>query len=42
MIKEKEIALDLEDEVIVGTLLTHAGKVTHGPTAEAMGEGGAQ
>ncbi len=30
------IALDRSDEVIAGCLLTHAGEVTHAPTAEAL------
>jgi len=31
------LALDLEDEVIAGCLLTHAGEVAHAPTAELLG-----
>ncbi len=33
-----EIALDLEDEVIAGSLLTHAGEIRHARTAEAMAQ----
>ncbi len=33
---EGEVALDLEDEVVAGALLTHNGEVRHGPTAEAL------
>jgi NAD(P) transhydrogenase subunit alpha len=31
------LAIDLENEVVQGCLLTHAGKVTHAATADAMG-----
>ncbi len=41
-IKEGELHLDLEDEVIAGALLTHAGEVRHAPTAQALGQGGTQ
>jgi len=34
--KEGELSLDLEDEVIAGALLTHAGEVRHAPTHEAL------
>jgi H+-translocating NAD(P) transhydrogenase subunit alpha len=37
--KGGELKLDLEDEVIKGTLLTHDGKVMHGPTAELVAKG---
>jgi NAD(P) transhydrogenase subunit alpha len=30
------LKLDLKDEIIAGTLLTHAGEVRHAPTAEAL------
>jgi H+-translocating NAD(P) transhydrogenase subunit alpha len=30
------LKLDLDDEIIAGTLLTHAGEVRHAPTAEAL------
>lgn len=39
--KEGTVTLDLEDEITKGTLLTHNGEVTHGPTAERMKEGAA-
>jgi NAD(P) transhydrogenase subunit alpha len=31
--KEGKLTIDLEDEITKGTLLTHEGKVVHGPTA---------
>ncbi|HEV8582598.1 MAG TPA: Re/Si-specific NAD(P)(+) transhydrogenase subunit alpha [Thermoanaerobaculia bacterium] len=34
--KEGKLAPDLEDEVVAGTLLTHAGGVAHKPTAERL------
>ena len=36
VLKEGEIVLDLEDEILDGALLTHNGEVRHGPTAEAL------
>lgn len=36
MVKEGELTLDFEDEVIAGACLTHAGEVKHAPTLEAM------
>ena len=33
--KGEELKLDLEDEIIAGTLLTHDGAVVHGPTASS-------
>jgi len=39
-VTEGEVTLDLEDEVVAGALLTHAGEVTHARTAELLrGEG---
>lgn len=34
--KDKAFKLDLEDEIIKGCLITHAGEVIHGPTKDAM------
>jgi len=34
--KGGELKLDLDDEVIKGTLLTHAGEIIHGPTKELV------
>jgi NAD(P) transhydrogenase subunit alpha len=34
--KEGKLALDLADEIVAGTLLTHAGQVRHAPTAELL------
>ncbi|HTQ80433.1 MAG TPA: NAD(P)(+) transhydrogenase (Re/Si-specific) subunit alpha, partial [Thermoanaerobaculia bacterium] len=34
--KGGEIKVDLQDEVVAGTLLTHAGQVHHAPTAELL------
>jgi NAD(P) transhydrogenase subunit alpha len=36
VIKDGQVKLDLEDEIIKGTLLTYDGSVTHGPTAELI------
>ena len=36
MLKEGEIVVDLEDEILDGALLTHNGEVRHAPTAEAL------
>lgn len=36
MIKEGELTLDFDDEVIAGSCLTHAGEVKHAPTAEML------
>jgi H+-translocating NAD(P) transhydrogenase subunit alpha len=34
--KEGRLALDLADEIVAGTLLTHEGQVLHAPTAELL------
>jgi len=34
--KEGKLAVNIEDEVIAGSLLTHAGQVVHKPTAERL------
>jgi NAD(P) transhydrogenase subunit alpha len=34
--KEGNLALDLADEIVAGTLLTHDGAVLHKPTAELL------
>ena len=34
MIKEGELNLDLEDEIIAGAMFTHKGQITHQPTIE--------
>lgn len=34
--KEGKLALDLADEIVAGTLLTHEGQVHHAPTAELL------
>ena len=36
MVKDGEIDLDLEDEIISGAMFTHKGKITHKPTQEAL------
>ena len=36
MIKDGELELDLNDEIISGALYTHLGEITHEPTAEAI------
>lgn len=38
LVEEGTIRLDLDDEVIAGSLLTHAGEVVHQPTAEKLEE----
>ena len=38
MIKEGELQVDVEDEVIAGSLLTHAGDIKHQPPAEKLQE----
>ena len=35
-LSEGEVVLNLEDEILDGSLLTHNGEVRHGPTAEAL------
>jgi NAD(P) transhydrogenase subunit alpha len=37
MIREGQLALDLEDEVVAGSLITHDGRVNHPRVAEALG-----
>ncbi len=42
LVKGGELKLNLEDEILSGMLLTHAGEIRHGPTAELLKkEGGA-
>jgi len=36
LLKEGGIAVDTQDEVVAGTLLTHGGEVVHAPTAERL------
>lgn len=36
--KDGAIALDLEDEVVAGSLLTHGGRIVHEPTAQSLQE----
>lgn len=38
IVEEGALKLDLEDEIVDGALLTHAGEVRHAPTAESLGE----
>ena len=38
MTKDGKVEPDLDDEVVVGSLLTHDGAVRHGPTAGLLGE----
>jgi NAD(P) transhydrogenase subunit alpha len=40
-IKEGEMTFDFEDEITVGTVITHDGKVVHEATAKLLSEGGA-
>jgi len=39
MVEEGELELDMEDEIVSGTCITHGGKVVHGRTLEQMGGG---
>ncbi len=41
LIKDGAVAVNLEDEVVLGSLLTHQGEVKHGPTAESLRGGAA-
>lgn len=36
LVKKGEINIDLENEILKGSLLTHAGEITHAATAEAL------
>ncbi len=36
VLKGGKLTLDLDDEIIKGTLLTHDGRIVHGPTANAV------
>ena len=36
LLKEGGLAVDTQDEVVAGTLLTHDGQVVHAPTAERL------
>ena len=38
LVKEGELVVDTEDEVVAGSLLTHDGKITHQPAAEKLQE----
>ncbi|TVQ32728.1 MAG: Re/Si-specific NAD(P)(+) transhydrogenase subunit alpha [Phycisphaeraceae bacterium] len=37
MIKDGELRIDMEDEVVRGAMITHDGEIVHNPTREAMG-----
>ena len=39
--KDKQIVLDLEDEIVTAALLTHQGEVRHAPTAQLLSGGNA-
>ena len=36
MTKEGAIEIDMEDEIISGSIFTHQGKITHEPTQQAV------
>jgi NAD(P) transhydrogenase subunit alpha len=36
--KEKTFKLDMQDDILRGAVVTHAGEVLHGPTKEALGK----
>jgi NAD(P) transhydrogenase subunit alpha len=38
MVDEGAIKVDLDDEVVAGSLLTHDGRIIHQPTAEKLQE----
>lgn len=38
MVRDGELVLDFDDEVVAGACFTHAGEVRHRPTAELLGE----
>jgi H+-translocating NAD(P) transhydrogenase subunit alpha len=40
LVSDGELTLDLDDEVVAGALLTHAGEVVHDRTAELLAAGG--
>jgi H+-translocating NAD(P) transhydrogenase subunit alpha len=40
LVEDGELTIDLDDEVVAGSLLTHAGEVTHDRTAELLVAGG--
>ncbi len=37
LVQEGELAPDFDDEIVAGTCVVRAGRVVHGPTAEALG-----
>ena len=37
LVKDGELALDFEDEIVTATCVTHGGEVRHGPTKEKLG-----
>ena len=38
MIKDGELNLDMDDEIISGAMFTHNGEITHGETKEALNQ----
>jgi len=40
-IKDGEMTFDFEEEITIGTVITHGGKVVHEATAKLLSEGGA-
>jgi len=36
MIKEGKLSIDQDDEIISGSMFTRGGKITHGPTKNAI------
>ena len=40
MIKDGQLNLDLEDEIISGAMYSHKGQITHEPTKTLMDEEG--
>jgi len=37
LISDDGLNIDMEDEVVAGTMLTHQGKLVHGQTAKTLG-----
>jgi NAD(P) transhydrogenase subunit alpha len=38
MVKDGNLDLNLDDEIISGSMFTHNGQVTHEPTSKALGD----
>lgn len=38
MVKEGQLNIDLDDEIIAGAMFTHNGQITHEPTRKELGD----